>query len=275
MLEQFIYRNHQNEEMKFGEQGVFVNENSLRDFDWEVVSDNNRISNLQKRITTKSIPLVIICDTEEEGIQKKNQVFEILEKDTLTVQYGRIIIGDYYLKCYCTGSKKTMYLSDKRELHTTLTITTDCPDWIRETTTMFRDANHRQGGGKNLDYKRDYPSDYTSEFRNKTLINENFVESNFRMIIYGPVINPTIYIAGHKYAVNIEISDNEHLTIDSIDRKIVLTKYDGTLFNAFGDRDKQSYIFQKIPPGNCVVAWDSSFGFDVVLCEERSEPKWR
>ena len=101
------------------------------------------------------------------------------------------------------------------------------------------------------------------------------MESNFRIVIYGPVINPTIYIAGHEYTVNIEISENEHLTIDSIERTIVLTRYDGTLFNAFGDRNKASYIFQKIPKGNCVVAWDGSFGFDVVLCEERSEPKWQ
>ena len=55
MLEQFIYQNHQNEEMKFGSEGVFVNENSLRDYEWEIVSDNNRISNLQKRITRKEI----------------------------------------------------------------------------------------------------------------------------------------------------------------------------------------------------------------------------
>lgn len=275
MLEQFIYKNHQNEEMRFGEEGVFVNESSLRDYEWKVVSDNNRISNLQKQITTKNIPLVIACGTEEEGIKKKNQVFEVMEKDALVVQYGRIILGDYYLKCYCTGSKKTGFLESKKELHTTLTVSTDCPNWIRETTTMFRDAGHSQGGGKNLDYRRDYPSDYTSEFKNKTLVNENFVESNFRIVIYGPVINPTIYIAGHEYTVNIEISENEHLTIDSIERTIVLTRYDGTLFNAFGDRNKASYIFQKIPKGNCVVAWDGSFGFDVVLCEERSEPKWQ
>ena len=70
MLEQFIYKNHQNEEMRFGEEGVFVNESSLRDYEWKVVSDNNRISNLQKQITTKNIPLVIACSTEEEGIKE-------------------------------------------------------------------------------------------------------------------------------------------------------------------------------------------------------------
>ena len=275
MLEQFIYQNHENEIIRFGEEGVFVNENSLRDFEWKVVSNNNRISNLQKQITTRSIPIVIICGSEEEGLKKKNKLFEVLEKDALKVQHGRIILGEYYIKCFCTGSKKTGYLESKRELHTTLTISTDQPNWINETMTVFRDAGHRQDKGKNLDYRRDYISDYTSEFKNKTLVNRNFTESNFRIVIYGPVINPKIYIAGHEYAVNVEISDNEHLTIDSIERKIELTRYDGTVINAFGDRNKASYIFQKIPAGNCIVTWDNSFGFDVVLCEERSEPKWQ
>lgn len=275
MLEQFSYQNHENEIIRFGQEGVFVNENSLRDFEWKVVSNNNKISNLQKKIVTKSIPIVIICDSEEEGLKKKNKLFEVLEKDALKVQHGKIILGEYYIKCFCTGSKKTGYLESKRELHTTLTISTDQPNWIRETTTIFRDAGHRKDDGRDLDYRRDYISDYTSEFKNKTLVNESFVESNFRIVIYGPVINPKIYIAGHEYAVNVEVSDKEHLTIDSIERKIELTRYDGTVFNAFGDRDKASYIFQKIPAGNCIVTWDNLFGFDVVLCEERSEPKWQ
>lgn len=275
MLEQFIYQNHQNEEMRLGEQGVFVNENSLRDFEWAVVSDNSRISNLQKRIISKNIPLVIVCDTEEEGLKKKNQVFEVMEKDALVVRYGKVFLGEYYLKCYCTGSKKTGYLQSRRELHTTLTVTTDQPYWIRESTTIFRDTKDSQVGKNDLDYRRDYPSDYTSEFRNKTLVNDNFVESNFRIIIYGPIINPTIYIAGHEYRVNIEISDYEYLTVDSIERKIELTRYDGTIINAYGDRNKSSYIFQKIPVGNCMVTWNHLFGFDVVLYEERSEPKWQ
>lgn len=275
MLEQFIYQNHENEIIRFGQEGVFVNENSLRDFEWKVVSNNNRISNLQKQIVTRSVPIVIICDSEEEGLKKKNKLFEVLEKDALKIQHGKIILGDYYIKCFCTGSKKTGYLESKREIHTTLTISTDQPNWIREKITIFRDAGHRQDRGKNLDYRRDYISDYTSEFKNKTLVNESFTESNFRIVIYGPVINPKIYIAGHEYAVNVEVSDSEHLTIDSIERKIELTRYDGTVFNAFGDRNKESYIFQKIPVGNCIVTWDNLFGFDVVLCEERSEPKWQ
>ena len=33
-------------------------------------------------------------------------------------------------------------------------------------------------------------------------------------------------------------------------------------------------LFKKIPNENNVVSWNTSFGFDVTLFQERSEPKW-
>lgn len=272
MLEKFVYINGQNEHFNFGEEGVFVNESSLRDYEWNVVSENNKISNLNKKITNRSLPIVILCDTEEEGIKKKNSLFEVLEKDALKVTPGRIILGSYYMKCVCTGSKKSQYLQSKRLLSLTLTLTTDSPNWVKETTSHFAPAAQQQG--RNLDFKRDFKYDYTSEFKNKTLNNTDFVESNFIMCIYGPATNPTVYIGGHEYTVNTELSNNEYLTINSIEKTIVLTKYDGTLVNCFGDRNKDSYVFEKIPSGNNIVTWNGTFDFDVTLCEERSEPKW-
>ena len=87
-------------------------------------------------------------------------------------------------------------------------------------------------------------------------------------------MNPKIHIAGHTYEVNCEIGADEYLTIDSLDKTIVLKKNDGTTVNCFNLRNRDSYIFQTIPQGKNVVLWDNSFGFDVILFEERSEPKW-
>jgi hypothetical protein len=53
-----------------------------------------------------------------------------------------------------------------------------------------------------------------------------------------------------------------------------VTRNDGTTVNHFNDRNKASYIFEKIPPGNNAITWPGGFGFDVILMEERSEPKW-
>ena len=39
-------------------------------------------------------------------------------------------------------------------------------------------------------------------------------------------------------------------------------------------RNKDSYIFEKIQPGTNYVIIDGDFGVDIILMEERSEPKW-
>lgn len=278
MLEKIKYINHMMEEMMWGESGIFVNYNNLRDFSWSYSSENNRISGFYKGIVKKTVPIIIYCQNEEEGLAKRNALFELCEKDVIAVQYGKIIIGDYYLKCYVTGSKKSKYLEHKGYMETSLTITTDLPSWVKETKTMFRslgsDDESGTVGGKNFDYNYDFPHDYTSEMNDKRLNNTGFINTQFQLVIYGACTNPAISINGHTYQVNVELSDNEYLTIDSMTRKITLTKYDGSTVNCFSKRNRDSYIFEPIPPGSNIINWNGAFGFDVILLDERSEPKW-
>ena len=76
------------------------------------------------------------------------------------------------------------------------------------------------------------------------------------------------------YQVDCEVGEGEYLTVDSTTKKIFVTKNDGTIVNCFNSRNKNSYIFEKIPSGNNAVTWSGEYGFDVILMEERSEPKW-
>lgn len=278
MLEKIKYVNHMMEEMQWGESGIYVNYNDLRDFSWQYNSENNRISGFQKGIVTKTVPIIIHCKSEEEGIKKRNELFEICEKDVVAVQYGKIIIGDYYLKCYVTGSSKSNYLMHKGYMETSLTVTTDLPSWVKETKAVFRslgtDDESGNAGGKNYDFNCDFPYDYTSEFNDKRLNNSGIAETAFQIIIYGACTNPAISINGHTYQVNVELTENEYLTIDSMTRKIILTKYDGSKVNCFSKRNRDSYIFTPIPPGESIINWNGAFGFDVILLDERSEPKW-
>lgn len=277
MLEKLKFINHINESMVWGSKGIYVNYNNLRDYAWDHTSDNDRISSFKKGIVTKTIPIVISCDSEEEGLNIKNRLFEIAEKDVLALTHGKIIIGDYYLKGFITGSKKSNYLVSKGYLQTNLTVLTDYPKWVKETTTSFRasgSSSQITTEKRNFDYQFDFPFDYTSEMKNKTLNNTGFVGTNFKFIVYGACINPAIHISGHTYQIKCEVSENEYLTVDSLTKKITLTRYDGTEVNCFNLRNRDSYIFKEIPAGNNIVTWDGDFGFDVILFEERSEPRW-
>jgi len=274
MIEKFTYMNHENEVIGIGYDGIFAQYNNLRDFTWDYSSNNNVMSNFTRGIVKKTIPLVIIAGTEEKGIQIKNRLFEIAEKDVLAEEPGKIILGDYYMQGYIIESKKTKYLDAKGYMQVSIVFATDLASWVKETTVMFRPAAKDSQTGSNLDYPYDYPFDYSSEIWNKPLNNTNFVDTAFRLIVYGPCVNPAIFINGHTYQVNCYVSDNEYLLIDSRTKKIQLYKYNGEVVNCYNKRNRASYVFEKIKSGVSIVTWNGNFGFDVVLLEERSEPKW-
>lgn len=272
MIEQLKYINHMNEVLEFGQDKLFINKNDLRDFTWKITSKNDRISGFTKGIVTKTIPIILKCGSEKEGITLRNKLFEIFEKDVLALKHGKLIIGDYYLKCYVTESKKSDYFLHKNYMKLTLKVSTDFPYWVKETSSTFNYGQSKVEG--DLDFNRDFPFDFMSSLIGKKLSNTNFVPTNFKINIYGACENPRITIAGHDYEVKTSVGANEYLTIDSVNKTIVLTHVDGTKENCFNKRNKDSYIFEKIPVGSFNVSSNNSFKFDVVLLEERGEPRW-
>lgn len=273
MLERLKYKNHLNEVVDFGKDGIFVNTNDLHDYEWTVTKKSDRIAAISKGITTKKLPIVIICDTEENGTAARNRLMEVVEKDVLAFSPGQIILGDYFFKCYVTKSEKKNYLVTKRWMEVTLTLTSDFPYWIKEKVIPFG-ASSTTGTSGEDDFPYDYPFDYMESSNSSPVNNTNFVASNFRLRIYGACTNPAIIIGNHTYKVNCTVNAGEYLTIDSTTKQIYITGVDGSVTNVFNMRDRGSYIFEKIPVGMNTVAWGGNYGFDLILLEERSEPKW-
>ena len=274
MLEQLKYKNHLNEVFEFGKDGIYIDTSNLHDYEWAVTEKGRKISALNYKVSKRKLPVIIMCETEADGIRARNRLMEVTEKDVLAMQHGQIIIGDYYFRCFVTRSQKKDYLKTKRYMTITLTIVSDFPFWVKETTTKFRKIAESASNEGSLDYNTDYPYDYHNGLDSKKLSNTGFADSNFRMTIYGKCSNPAVYVSGHLYQVNCEVAENEYLTIDSIKKQIILTANDGTQINAFNLRNRDSYIFEKIAPGQHTVMWDGDSGIDITLLEERSEPEW-
>lgn len=270
MLERLQYRNHMGEVIDFGKSGIFISANDLHDYSWTVSQKNGKISSFNRDVANRTIPVTIFCQTVDDGVAARNRLMEVAEKDVLAKKPGKIIIGDYYYKCYITGSKKSKYLSSRRRMEATLTTTSDEPYWVRENLHSFRKGSTSIG----LDYPHDYLFDFMSPFSQAQLVNTDFTASNFRMIVFGPCSDPTVYVSGHAYTVNSEAELGEYITIDSVSKTVTKTATDGTITNVFNLRGRDSYIFEKIGAGANTVTWDGDFGVDIILMEERSEPKW-
>jgi hypothetical protein len=266
------YENHLGEIIEFGKDGIYVNANTLRDYSWSYTSSNSKVSSFYKKIQTKSIPIIIATKTEAEGIAAKNLLFETIDKDVLTMQPGRFWIGDYYLTCYIQKSVKKKYSDSGRRIKITLTAVSDNPIWQREVAKDFEPENDAEKTGK--DYNFEYAYDYMMGLSLNTLTNSSIADTDFILTIYGTANSPKVYISGHEYSVNTDIGAGEYLTINSQQKTIQLTKSNGKTQNLFSKRNRDSYIFEKIPSGISKVSADGDFRFNITLLEERGEPLW-
>jgi hypothetical protein len=96
------------------------------------------------------------------------------------------------------------------------------------------------------------------------------------MKIYGEISDPYVIIGGHLYQVYQDVGVGGVLEIDSMKKTITLYDADGTVTNVFFARDKDSYIFEKIPAGTSDIEYpaDENFYFDIAIYMKRGAPVW-
>ena len=137
MLENVRYVNSQGAELVFGENGIYVNENDLRDWEWSFSTEYGKISNFKRKASTKTLPVQIWAESEEKGTEIRNRLHDLALVDISAGKPGRLYVGDCYLLCYITGSKKSGYLTSKRMMSVSLTISTSEDVWYQERVLWF------------------------------------------------------------------------------------------------------------------------------------------
>ncbi|MGN0179579.1 MAG: hypothetical protein ACI4DY_09085 [Monoglobaceae bacterium] len=251
MLEQVKYQNHLGEEISFSENGIYVKSSDLHDYSWSYAERGGKISSFKRDVIQKKIEIVILCDNESAGIQKRNLLIERCEKDVIAKQPGKIIVNGYYLKCYVIASEKSGYLKSKKRMYVSLILLSDEPFWIKEVSA-------------------EYNSDYQ-------MTNPLTQAANFRLKINGLATSPAmITIGGTNYGISDTVASGETLVIDSL-AKEVYKLVDGEKVNVFNKRlrtDSNDYVFRKIPAGSNTVRRSSNYTWSMILYDERSEPKW-
>lgn len=273
MRDYMRYVNHLNEVFYFGTDKVLINENTFRNYKWSFNSQYNKITSFERKLSSSNLPVTIVGPDAKEIA---NRLFEIIEKDVLTNNPGKMYIGDYYISGYFTASNKKEYTKGQGQVFSMdLTFTSDQACWIKESPYVFRISDEGSGGSElGLGYSYDYPFDYSSPISSQNMVNSSFVPVNFVMTVYGPVTNPEIIVGGNIYQVDVELEENEVLVINSREKKVYVIDEDGIATSAFAQRNLDHYIFEKVPAGELTVLFTPECNFDIVLMEERSEPAW-
>lgn len=216
---------------------------------------------------------LILTGTPKARQALADALHDDFENDIRHKKPGRIIWGDYYLDCFIVESDTQPYEDISRWTMNTITIFAAYPFWVRDEHIMLP-ASAIQEANQFLDYPYDYEYDYTSPLVGGKTVKTDFpYESDFELIIYGVAVNPQIVINGYSYLLNITIPANNYVVINSRAKTIILYAANGAQSNAFDFRNKVKSVFEKIPGGNLSISWDSSFGADLTIFRERSEPR--
>lgn len=276
MLEIAKFVNHLNQTIEFGSGGVFISDSEMHNYEWEYDDNFDEITNFHKGITPKKMKIIIMAASEEEGINIRNRIFEVFERDVLAEKPGRFYQDGYYMTGYFIASQKSKWYISKRYMEQEVTMVTDQPDWIRESLYSYLitdDIKNVAGNVKKYSYQ--YVYRYKNQNSSSRIMNNAVIDSDFIFRIYGPVANPLIMVNNHVYQVNVSINIGEYVEINSQRKTIYLIHNNGSSDNVFWSAAKQGYIFEKIPSGQSVVAWDGKFAFDLIIIEKRSEKAWR
>lgn len=269
MLDRLRYVSSSNREIRFGEGNIIINTNNFRDYEWGTDWLYDKIANFKYGMAEKSLPILLYGDVKNTA----NTIFEIVEYDTKTKQYGKLYSGDYYMQGYFVASEKTNYTADGF-LKFNLTFVTDKPYWIKENIYTYRQDSVLAESVGGLGYPYDYSYGFLSDINTTKVVNPSLLPQNAKIVIYGACINPVVLIDDYEYHLNLELDDDEYVTINTADKTIIKTDAQGTQTNVFSSRGRTSYIFQKIPSGEHIMSVLPETNIDVVVLEERSEPKW-
>ena len=277
-MKEIYYVNSNNERIDLLESPYMLQTGELFDSSWSYESKDRigggaKITSIRKKLEERSLTLSIVNYGPDSYEQAVDHLHEILDIDVLNQTHGRLYVGEMYIECYVIASKKSEWEYDAEYMDVELTVVLENPMWIGENTYTFH--SYGISSSNNKRYTRKYPYRYANGLSSNYIINPHFADANFQLIIYGPVVNPQVTIGSVPYLVNIILEEGEYLIVDSRSETVTKVMNKGERINAFHNRQKGRKFFQKIPPGRQLIAWTGKFDFDLIIFEERGEPRWK
>lgn len=268
------YVNHLNEKIDLDSENLILQYQELFNYSWNAESSSGKITSFYRDSATIPVTVAVTADTCEQYAEILNEFHNIISKDIIAVSPGRLYLGEQYLICYISGDLKTDAFMGVPIQMKNLTIVTDFPFWITEQLHVFKAGTGQETGY--LDFDFDCPFDLMGDAAGNGSINlEHYDSCNFLMTIYGPCVNPRIVINSHIYEVRSKLDSGEYMQINSQNGTVIRTRVSGLKVNEFENRNSSDgSVFEEIQPGHNMVTWDGSFGFDITVYIERSEPRW-
>ena len=272
------YINSRGEKIDFSRWPYRIKSHNLQRWEWDYDAVNTgniggSIRRIYRGVKEFTVTITVCSLSPQNRMKDITRLYEILEYDTHMEKMGKFYIGKEYMTCFFTRSEKRTNPSITNALDITFTVVSPYPMWCRDESVSFYQLDQIESND-GLNYPYNYPYNYTANLTVNYLQNTNDRPDDFEMIVYGPVVHPRITIGKNEYYVKAEILTGEYMVINSRKKEIYKILGNGDQENMFNSRVGKNGFFAKIPPGKNLVTYSGTFGFDITIFHERSEPDW-
>ena len=222
--------------------------------------------------------------------QRKQQIDDFIfetENDIAKQTPGRIYWNEQYIEIYFIAHD--CYPVDSGMTWTELngTFYAPFPFWIEEVNHHIDPLNplYPEEGlpkdvkgyplTRNISYA--YTYSYPYQANSGVYYVDSPIGADFRAVIYGPITDFKMMVAGNNYQINYPLRRGEKLIVDSrdtlpLDKKCYVIEENESEINVFDYRDPTSQLFKRLPGGEVVVVCNKPYVMDLTLFFERSAP---
>ena len=249
----------------------------LKDWIWGFNEQFGRINSFRRNKKEYALVIGIAGDY----LYQHDVLCDIFAADVLANEPGYLMLRGWTLPCYIVEAEYEYGLSvDRKAAFKVLSVNST---WIRTSTKSYNGVPG--GGSQGEDLGRDYTYEdgllgrgynygYSQPDSHYASIDLPGTGNGYEVMIYGPQVNPVIYLDNEPIQVNVTLTATQrlHIVSNGSVKTIEILEPNGTATDAFVYRDKDHSPFLTLGQHT-----DLTFGqirFDFTTIERRSEPTW-
>lgn len=231
-----------------------------------------RLQSFSRKAREYKLPIQVLSSHKKSLLNELNYQFD---KDIFNKNPGKLYVNDSYIYCFVIGRSPSNFDKFVNYEKIELIILALNPTWITEDIYNFSiyDEITVDGG---MSFPFSFPFSFKENQLSKRINNSHYESVNAQITIYGPVIDPALYIGPNYYQVKGELLNSERLIIDPFEKTVNKITASGDVIDWFDKRDKTAgrSVFSPIPIGDNVVSYNGEFSISIKTFTERSEPSW-
>lgn len=236
------------------------------------VNGLGRVKRFYKDTQEAKLNLDIMADNADEFNQIMYKLHRTFDRDIRRMKPGKLWWNDFCKEVFAVETSQNEFDELFEAVNREVTFISVYPYWVRRITYQYGTNITNVDAG--LDYDHDYDFDYGMEEITEVIQNDCIDAANFEMKFYGPIENPSVTIGGHEYEVLTTLAEGDYVIVNSLTKKILQYDAYGNVENVFYLRNRDSYIFEKIPEGETAIARSKDHMLDITIFDERGEPEW-